>query len=190
MAPARNWASGTVWLSLPHHKLEENLNPNNAIVALLQMRSDKLVSRDYVRRELPVEINISQEEQKVDIEEMRDALRVAVAQYAQAVPTLAAQGQDVSLVITRIADVIKGRQKGLMIESVIEKAFAPAEPAPGQMPTAQGQPPISPAAGAVPTPASQPQTPQQGGATPAAGPQAPQGKPDIASLLASIGGAA
>ena len=45
------------------------MNPNNAIVALLQMRSDKLVSRDYVRRELPVDINISQEEQKVDIEE-------------------------------------------------------------------------------------------------------------------------
>ena len=161
------------------------MNPNNAIVALLQMRSDKLVSRDYVRRELPVEINISQEEQKVDIEEMRDALRVAVAQYAQAVPTLAAQGQDVSQVITRIADVIKGRQKGLMIENVIEKAFAPAEPAPGAIPTE------SPAAGVVPTPASQPQSPlPQGGATPAAGPQAPQGKPDIASLLASIGGAA
>ena len=161
------------------------MNPNNAIVALLQMRSDKLVSRDYVRRELPVEINISQEEQKVDIEEMRDALRVAVAQYAQAVPTLAAQGQDVSQVITRIADVIKGRQKGLMIENVIEKAFAPAEPAQGAIPTE------SPVAGVVPTPASQPQSPlPQGGATPAAGPQAPQGKPDIASLLASIGGAA
>ena len=168
------------------------MNPNNAIVALLQMRSDKLVSRDYVRRELPVEINISQEEQKVDIEEMRDALRVAVAQYAQAVPTLAAQGQDVSQVITRIADVIKGRQKGLLIENVIEKAFAPAEPTQGQLPPLQpGQPPISPAAGAVPASASQPQSPlTQGGATPAAGPQAPQGKPDIASLLASIGGAA
>ena len=163
------------------------MNPNNAIVALLQMRSDKLVSRDYVRRELPVEINISQEEQKVDIEEMRDALRVAVAQYAQAVPTLAAQGQDVTQVITRLADVIKGRPKGLLIENVIEKAFAmPEQPA-----APAGQPPISPAAGGIPAPASQPQTPQpQGGVTPAAGPQVPQGKPDIASLLASIGGAA
>jgi hypothetical protein len=168
------------------------MNPNNAIVALLQMRSDKLVSRDYVRRELPVEINISQEEQKVDIEEMRDALRLAVSQYAQAVPTLASQGQDVSLVITRIADVIKGRQKGLMIETVVEKAFAPEQPASGGVPQGSpGQPPMSPAAGGLPTPASQPQSPQpQGGANPAAGPQAPQGKPDIASLLASIGGAA
>ena len=158
------------------------MNPNNAIVALLQMRSDKLVSRDYVRRELPVDINITQEEQKVDIEEMRDALRVAVAQYAQAVPTLAAQGAPVDQVITRIAEVIKGRQKGQLIEDVVEKAFAP-EPQPMApemgMPSALG-------AGAAPAPASQPTPVQPGGAAPAPG----GGRPDIASLLASIGGAA
>jgi len=156
------------------------MNPNNAIVALLQMRSDKLVSRDYVRRELPVDINITQEEQKVDIEEMRDALRVAVAQYAQAVPTLAAQGQDVETIISRIADVIKGRQKGQLLEDIVEKAFAPA-PQPEALPQALG-------AGAAPAPASQPTPVQPGGVAPAPG--APQGRPDIASLLASIGGAA
>ncbi len=37
------------------------MNPNNAIIALLQMRSDKLVSRDYVRREIPMELNVTQE---------------------------------------------------------------------------------------------------------------------------------
>lgn len=156
------------------------MNPNNAIVALLQMRSDKLVSRDYVRRELPVDINITQEEQKVDIEEMRDALRVAVAQYAQAVPTLAAQGQNVDQIIARIADVIKGRQKGQLLEDIVEKAFAPA-PQPEALPQALG-------AGAAPVSASQPTPVQPGGAAPAPG--APQGRPDIASLLASIGGAA
>ena len=156
------------------------MNPNNAIVALLQMRSDKLVSRDYVRRELPVDINITQEEQKVDIEEMRDALRVAVAQYAQAVPTLAAQGQPVEQIISRIADVIKGRQKGQLLEDIVEKAFMPA-PQPEALPQALG-------AGAAPVSASQPTPVQPGGAAPAPG--APQGRPDIASLLASIGGAA
>ena len=156
------------------------MNPNNAIVALLQMRSDKLVSRDYVRRELPVDINISQEEQKVDIEEFRDALRVAVAQYAQAVPTLAAQGADVEQIITRISDVIKGRQKGQLLEDIVEKVFTP-EPQPEALPQALG-------AGAAPVSASQPTPVQPGGAAPAPG--APQGRPDIASLLASIGGAA
>ena len=167
------------------------MDPNRATIALLQMRSDKLVSRDYVRRELPVEINVSQEEQKVDIEEMRDALRVAVAQYAQTIPMAAQAGQDPSQIITRIAEVIKGRQKGKQIETIVEEAFAP-EPQP-QAP-AMAPDMMNPAAGAVPAPASaQPQV-QPGGATPAAGsptpPEAPQGKPDIASLLASIGGAA
>ena len=154
------------------------LDPNRAVIALLQMRSDKLVSRDYVRREIPVEINVSQEEQKVDIEEMRDALRVAVAQYAQAIPALAAQGQDPLQIITRISEVIQGRQKGMQIETIVEKAFAPA-------PQAQATPlPQLSAAGAAPAPASQPTPDQSGGAAPA------PGKPDIASLLASIGGAA
>jgi hypothetical protein len=161
------------------------MDPNRATIALLQMRSDKLVSRDYVRRELPVEINVSQEEQKVDIEEMRDALRVAVAQYAQTIPLAAQQGQDPSQIITRIAEVIKGRQKGKQIETIVEEAFAP-EPQPQMPAMAPGM--MNPAAGAATASASQPIQSQPGGMAPAAGSPAPQGKPDIASLLASIGG--
>jgi hypothetical protein len=159
------------------------MDPSRAIIALLQMRSDKLVSRDYVRREIPMDLNVSQEEQRVDIEEMRDALRVSVAQYAQAIPALAAQGQDPSEIVSRIAAVIQGRQKGLSLESVVEKAFAPppAPPAPPAMPGA----PELPAAGAASAPASQQPPNPQGGMAPAAGQ-----KPDIASLLAGISGAA
>jgi hypothetical protein len=160
------------------------MNPNNATVALLQMRSDKLISRDYVRRELPIEINVTQEEQKVDIEEMRDALRAAIGQTALAVPQMIAQGQDPSKILSSFAEMIKGRQKGLTIENVVEKAFTP-EPQPAN-PEMGMQPP---AAGMAPASASQPSMEQPGGAAPAAG-GAPQGKPDIASLLASIGGAA
>jgi len=155
------------------------MDPNRAVIALLQMRSDKLVSRDYARRELPIDINVTQEEQRIDIEEMRDSLRVAVAQYAQAIPSLAANGQDPSEVINRIATVIQGRQKGQQLETIVEKAFAPA-PQPAQ--------PMAPevsAAGAAPATASQvPPTPQEG-AAPAA-----EQRPDIAQLLAAIGGAA
>ena len=158
------------------------MDPNRAIIALLQMRSDKLVSRDYVRREIPMELNVTQEEQRVDIEEMRDSLRVAVAQYAQAIPMLASQGQDPSQVITRIADVIAGRQKGLQLETIIAKAFAPEPVAPAPMMPEQQVP----VAGAAPVPASQPTPQQQSGEAPAAG----QPQPDIAQLLASIGGAA
>jgi hypothetical protein len=162
------------------------MDPNRAIIALLQMRSDKLISRDYVRREMPVEINVTQEEQKVDIEEMRDSLRTAVAQYAQTLPVLTSQGQDPIQIITRIAEVIKGRQKGMQIETIVEKAFAP-EPQP-QAPLGM---PAELGAGMAPASASQPTPDETGGAAPApGGPQQPQGRPDIASLLASIGGAA
>ena len=85
------------------------MNPNNATVALLQMRSDKLVSRDYVRRELPIEINVTQEEQKVDIEEIRDALRAAIGQTALAIPQMVAQGQDPTKILNSFAEMIKGR---------------------------------------------------------------------------------
>jgi hypothetical protein len=163
------------------------MNPNNATVALLQMRSDKLVSRDYVRRELPIEINVGQEEQKVDVEEMRDALRAAIGQTALAIPQMVAQGQDPMKIISSFAEMIKNRQKGMNIETVVEKAFMP-EPQP-ETAAMQPQPPV---AGMAPASASQPSMENLGGAAPAAGgPQgAPQGKPDIASLLASIGGAA
>ena len=166
------------------------MDPSRAIIALLQMRSDKLVSRDYVRREIPMDLNVSQEEQRVDIEEMRDALRVSVAQYAQAIPALAAQGQDPSEIVSRIAAVIQGRQKGLSLESVVEKAFAPP-PAPEMpemppmMPGMPGAEQMIPAAGVASANASQQPPTQQGGMAPAAGQ-----KPDIAQLLAGITGAA
>jgi len=157
------------------------MDPSRAIIALLQMRSDKLVSRDYVRREIPMDLNVTQEEQRVDIEEMRDALRVSVAQYAQAIPALAAQGQDPSQIVSRIAEVIKGRQKGLALESIVEKVFAP-EPQPEMAMPPGGQLPV---AGAAPASASQ-QPPQvQSGSAPATGQT-----PDIATLLAGITGAA
>jgi hypothetical protein len=158
------------------------MDPNRAIIALLQMRSDKLISRDYVRREIPMELNVTQEEQRVDIEDMRDSLRLAVLQYAQAIPTLAAQGQDPSQIVNRIAEVIQGRQKGLQLETIVKDVFAPEQPA---------QPEI-PAAGMAPAPASQPTPEMMAGAAPAAGPT-PQGprvtqRMDIANLLQQIAG--
>ena len=160
------------------------MDPNRAIIALLQMRSDKLVSRDYVRREIPMDLNVTQEEQRVDIEEMRDSLRVAVAQYAQAIPAMAAQGQNPEEIVKRIAGVIQGRQKGLSLESTVEKVFMP-QPVPEVPPMAPGMEQQIPAAGAAPAPASQQPPQEQAGQAPAAGQ-----RPDIAQLLASIGGAA
>ena len=152
--------------------LMSGLDPNRALIFGLQARSDKLISRDFLRRNLPFNVNVTQEEQRIDIEEMRDALRQAVASSAIAIPQMAAQGQDPSALIRAIAQVVTGRQKGEALESVVTKAFEP-EPQP-EVPAAG----VAPGLGQT--------APTQGGpvAAPAAG---PGGQPDLGSLLAAIG---
>ena len=152
--------------------LMSGLDPNRALIFGLQARSDKLISRDFLRRNLPFNVNVTQEEQRIDIEEMRDALRQAVASSAIAIPQLAAQGQDPSNLIRAIADVVVGRQKGKSLEDVVTEAFTP-EPQP-EVPAAG----VAPGLGQT--------APAQGGpvAAPAAG---PTGTPDLGSLLAAIG---
>jgi hypothetical protein len=84
----------------------------------------------------------------------------SVAAYAQAIPSMASQGQDPSKAISAIAAAIKGRMAGENIEDVIAKAFAP-EPQPespevaaaGEAP--EGAPGQAPAG--VPTPQGAPQ---------------------------------
>jgi hypothetical protein len=152
--------------------LMSGLDPNRALIFGLQARSDKLISRDFLRRNLPFNVNVTQEEQRIDIEEMRDALRQAVASSAIAIPQMAAQGQDPSALIRAIAQVVTGRQKGEALESVVTKAFEP-EPQP-EVPAAG----VAPGLGQT--------APTQGGpvAAPAAG---AGGAPDLGSLLAAIG---
>jgi hypothetical protein len=98
---------------------------------------------------------------------------------------MAAQGQNPEEIVKRIAGVIQGRQKGLSLESTVEKVFMPQEVPPVAPPMAPGMEQQIPAAGAATAPASQQPPQEQAGQAPAAGQ-----RPDIAQLLASIGGAA
>jgi hypothetical protein len=159
------------------------LDPNRAAIFGLQLRGDKLISRDFLRRNLPFSINVTQEEQKVDIEDLRDSLRNAVSQYATAIPMLATQGGDPTEAVKRIADIIQGRQKGESLEQIVSKAFAPQE---------------QPAATAMAPGASQPLPPEMMGMVPGAAPAAGSrrtdlaqgGSPQMSQLLAALTGAA
>lgn len=164
--------------------LMAGLNPNQALVFGLQARGDQLISRDFLRRQMPWEINVTQEEQKIEIEKLRDSLIQAVAGYAQAIPVLAQQGQDPSEILKRVAKVIEGRQKGNMLEEVVAEAFAP-EPPPAQPGVEPGSPDMMAAGqgggvglnertGAPPT-----VTPGQAG-------MGPGGKPAVQYLLAGL----
>jgi hypothetical protein len=169
--------------------LMAGLDPNRALVFGLQARGDKLISRDFLRSQMPFSLDPSEEEQKVDIEELRDALKQAVAGYAQAIPALASQGQDPGDILRRLSDVIVGRQKGRAIEDLISEAFAPPEPPPGVEQSAAG---ASPDMGA---PAAPPGAGSPDGMSPdglmrgvAPGQQAlgPGGRPDVQNLLAGL----
>ena len=152
------------------------LDPNRALVFGLQARGDKLISRDFLRRQMPWELNVTQEEERVEVEELRDSLMAAVASYANALPQIAMQGGDPSKVINAIAQVIQGRQKGDPIEEIVMQAFAPA-PAP----QAPEQPAAPGAEQGQPTPGAQPgQPPMAQGA-----PQS-QGGNALQSLLAGL----
>lgn len=175
--------------------LMAGLDPNRALVFGLQARGDRLISRDFLRRQMPFALNASEEEQRVDIEEMRDALKQAVAGYAQAIPVLAQNGQDPGDILSRLSAIILGRQKGRPIEEVVSEAFMPEE-----MPTPPGvEPTGEEAAGMVGAPGEVP--PGGGGegleglsssglmrgvAQGQAGMPA-GGRPDLQMLMASLG---
>lgn len=107
--------------------LMAGLDPNRALVFLLQARGDNLVSREFGQENMPFALNPTEEQQRIDIEDMRDALKQAVAGYAQAIPALAQAGQDPGEILSRLSQIILGRQAGKPIEKVIADAFAPEE---------------------------------------------------------------
>jgi len=151
---------GDYWCDVSYGMMA-GLDPNRALVFGLQARGDKLISRDFLRRQMPWEMNVTMEEERVEVEELRDALMQSVAAYAQAIPSMAAQGQDPSKAITAIAAAIKGRMAGDNIEDVIAQAFAPAPVSPEEATAGEAEAPGQVPSGA-PTPQGMPAAPQGG----------------------------
>jgi hypothetical protein len=174
--------------------LMAGLDPNRALVFGLQARGDKLISRDFLRRQMPFNFNATQEEEKVETEELRDAMKQAIASYAQAIPALVTQGQDPANILRQLSTVISERQKGTAIEIAIQKAFQPENPPPGAAP-AEVSPEMSGQPGEAMPGAGQPSQPGQlpAGLNPtgrmqgvAPGQINPGGRPDIQTLLAGL----
>jgi hypothetical protein len=153
------------------------LNPAQGLIFMLQALGGGLISKDMAMRELPFTVNVTQELEKIEIENMRTALLGGITAMAQAIPAMATQGQDPSDMVNKIAAVIKARQKGQALEDAIEATFTPQQPVPpAGAPTQVEQP--SPAPTGVPA----------GGALAPEAPMAPQEEaaPDIQTILASL----
>lgn len=136
------------------------LNPAQGLIFMLQALGGKLISKDLAQRELPFGINVTQEQEKIEVEEMRNALVASLNASAQAIPQLVASGGDPTTIVTKIAEVIKKRQAGTSIEDAIDEVFAPELPPAGAPTVEQTSPaPAAPAGGALPPGAeAQPQT--------------------------------
>ena len=159
--------------------LMAGLDPSRALIFSLQALGADLVSKDFIRRELPWSVNVSLEEQRIEIEKMRNNLSAAVTATAQAIPAMAAQGQDPSALIQKIADVIERRRNGDTIEAAALAVFTPEQPAQAEMtpPGTQGPVEQSPS----PVPPGQP----SGGVPQQASQEMPG---DLMSILAGLGG--
>ena len=160
--------------------LMAGLDPSRALIFSLQALGADLVSKDFIRRELPWSVNVSMEEQRIEIEKMRENLTASITASAQAIPAMVAQGADPTKLIQNIADVIERRRKGESIEAAalaVFKVETPEQPTQPEMapPGTQGpveQSPTSPAA---------PGQPSGGAAPQQAGPA------DLATMLAGLG---
>lgn len=163
------------------------MDPNRALVFLLQARGDKLISRDYALRQLPFDLNVDQVMEQIDTEELTDALKQMLAQTAMAVPAMAAQGQDPTDTLTKLAKVMKERESGKPLHEAILTAFTPPKTQPPQ-----GGPQAPPGAPLVPGQSGGPQGPPGGSQAPSGGPPGPGGgggqPQDLMSMLAGLSG--
>jgi hypothetical protein len=106
------------------------LNPAQGLIFMLQALGGGLISTDLAMRELPFTVDVTKELEKIEVEKMRGSLLQGLQAMSQAIPQMAAAGEDPTDTIQKISAVIKARQKGQALEDAIADVFAPAEPVP------------------------------------------------------------
>lgn len=165
-------------------------DPARAIVGLLQLRGDQLISRDFFQRQLPMNIDVVQMQQQIDNEQFTDALKQGVMGYMQAIPTMALQSQgmfDPVPELQKVAKLIELREKGKAVHDAVLEVFKP----PKEAAQAQAMSPLEAALGGGQGPAGPggpggpggAEGPNMAGVTPQQG--QPQGR-DLMGLLAGL----
>jgi hypothetical protein len=151
------------------------LNPAQGLIFMLQALGGGLISKDMAMRELPFGVNVTLEQEKIEIEKMRDALVGSMASMAQAIPQMVMQGQDPTDMVRKMSEVINKRKLGKTIEEAIEEVFEPKNPPAGAEEQSEQPVPAAPAE----SPAGG--APSQEGAM-------PQARPDLQTMLATMTG--
>jgi hypothetical protein len=170
------------------------MNPNQALVFLLQLRGDQLVPRDFVQRQLPMDVDVTSLQKQVDVEQVTDALKQGIFGMASSIGILAQQGQDPSDLLMKFSALIAKREKGVPMHEAILDAFKPQTPPPGAAGPGGGGPgegqsaggPGGPGGGQAPADIN-PVTGLPSGFAPGQATMGPGGRPDLMSLLAGLG---
>jgi len=110
--------------------LMAGLDPSRALIFSLQAMGGDLVSREFVMSELPWALNVSKEQERIDVQRMRDNLNKAIESSAAALPEMIATGQSPAKLILQLSEIITARQNGTSIEEAAKKVFAEPEPTP------------------------------------------------------------
>jgi len=176
--------------------LMAGLDPNRWLVFALQARQERMFSRDFMRREMPIDIDVEDESRKIDIEDMEEAAKQAIMGYAQSIPAMIQQGQDPAKAIELITKVIGDRRKGRSLVDTLAEVFAPVEAAaPEQSEADMLQAAMAGMAGGMPggmpgmptgQPTGQPTPEGQQAAPGEEGQPSPEQVPDLATLLGSL----
>lgn len=165
------------------------LSPSQAIVALLQLRGDDLISRDTFRRQLPFDLDAEEEQRAIDTQQLEDSLKQGLMALTQALGPMVAQGQDPLPVVLGVAKAVELRQKGRPLTEAIIAALTPPEQPEPQAPQIpeQGAPPGAEQMQGEMPPGMRDNGLQQGVAFGQQG-MAPGGMPAISALMASMRG--
>ncbi len=156
--------------------------PNNALVFLLQASAAGLVSKDFAARQLPVGVNPTEEQRKIELEALRNSIVQSLAGLGTSIPQFVLNQQDPTPIIKALAETSRRIQKGEPIEEIIEKVFIP-EPPPEQPTLPAGPESAGPEAGGGPASLA---NMAERGAMPSKG---PGDRPDLAQFFAGMSSA-
>jgi len=103
--------------------LMAGLDPSRALIFSLQAMGGDLVSREFVMSELPWALNVSKEQERIDVQRMRDNLNKAIESSAAALPEMIATGQSPAKLILQLSEIITARQNGTSIEEAAKRVL-------------------------------------------------------------------
>ena len=99
------------------------MHPSQSVVTMLQLEGVGAISKETVQENLPFGIDTVQEQRKISVEGLREAMKQGLFAYIQSSGQMAANGQDPSQIIQLGVNAVKFIQDGKSVEDAIGMAF-------------------------------------------------------------------